>query len=138
MSKQIDIEYCGAWGYGGPATRLKDFISKNYGENVEIKTHSAGATTGTIKVSWIKGGALATVWEKNKAETEAGHAQILAALKANAWLSRLSLEWKIEKWGGLLKLGKFFEEHDYLFHKITSIHFYLFLPLSEIQNILLS
>jgi len=26
MVKSIDIEYCGGWGYGGPANRLKKSI----------------------------------------------------------------------------------------------------------------
>ena len=84
MGKQIDIEYCGSWGYGGPATRLKDYIKKNLGEDVEIKTHSAQGVTGTIKVSWINGGDLKTVWNKGKAETEGGHEAIIALLKQNA------------------------------------------------------
>ena len=86
MSKQIDIEYCGSWGYGGPSKRVKDYIIKNYGEQVEVNTHSSTGVTGVIKVSWIKNGALQPVWSKGKAETESGHAEILALLKQNAWL----------------------------------------------------
>lgn len=81
MSKKVDIEYCGAWGYGGPASKLKAFIAGNYGEPLDINVHSANGTTGTIKVSWIKNGALQTVWEKGKQDTINGHAQILALLK---------------------------------------------------------
>ena len=93
MSNQVDIEYCGSWGYGGPATRLKDYISKNYGENLNIKTHSATGVTGTIKVSWIKGGSLDTVWEKGKAETEGAHAEILGLLKQKAWFKTIGTDY---------------------------------------------
>jgi hypothetical protein len=85
MSKIIDIEYCGAWGYGGPATRLKDYIKQNYGSEVEVKCHSAGSTTGTIQVSWIKQGALNTVWNKGKLDTTKNHETILGLLKQNEW-----------------------------------------------------
>ena len=62
MSKKVDIEYCGAWGYGGPAMKLKQFLLNTYGSPLEINVHSANGTTGTIKVAWIKNGALQTVW----------------------------------------------------------------------------
>lgn len=84
MSKVVDIEYCGAWGYGGPATRLKDFIIKNI-EGVQVKCHSANGTTGVIQVSWDKNGKLETVWKKGKQETNENHAQIVALLKQSQW-----------------------------------------------------
>jgi len=37
--------------------------------------------TSTVKVSWSNGGALQTVWEKGKAATESGHAEIVQLLK---------------------------------------------------------
>ena len=80
MSNKIDIEYCGSWGYGGPANRLKKSITENL-PGVEVNSHSAKGQTGTIKVSWIKNGALQTVWEKGKAATENGHSSIVALLK---------------------------------------------------------
>lgn len=62
MPKQIDIEYCGSWGYGGAAKRLKEAIEKGYGDKLDIKVHPANDVTSTIKVSWINGGQLKTVW----------------------------------------------------------------------------
>jgi hypothetical protein len=50
---------------------------------VTINAHSAKGQTGTIKVSWVKNGALQTVWENSKQATIQGHAQILALLKQN-------------------------------------------------------
>lgn len=77
---KIDIEYCGACGYGGPAKRVRDSILKAF-PNDKVNSHSANSKTGTIKVSWVKGGNLATVWNKGKAETETGHSQIIDLLK---------------------------------------------------------
>lgn len=84
MSNKIDIEYCGSWGYGGPANRLKKSILENL-PGVEVNCHSAMGKTGTIKVSWSKGGNLSTVWNKGRGETENGHAEIVALLKQNQW-----------------------------------------------------
>lgn len=85
MSKKVDIEYCGAWGYGGPAMKLKQFLLSNYTAPLEINLHSANGTTGTIKVSWIKNGALQTVWEEGRQDTINGHQQILGLLKQHEW-----------------------------------------------------
>jgi len=73
MSVKIDIEYCGSWGYGGPANRLKNTIKANY-PGVEINTHSAKGSTGVITVKWVREGKMETVWSKGKAATEGGHA----------------------------------------------------------------
>ena len=56
----VDIEYCGAWGYGAPANKLKKAVAEATGKDVNC--HSAGTKTGTIKVSVAKNGALTTVW----------------------------------------------------------------------------
>jgi hypothetical protein len=48
---------------------------------VEVNCHSASGKTGSIKVSWIKNGALQTVWENGKGATENGHSAIVALLK---------------------------------------------------------
>lgn len=61
--------------------KLKQFLLTNYTAPLEINLHSANGTTGTIKVSWIKNGALQTVWEKGRQDTINGHQQILALLK---------------------------------------------------------
>lgn len=86
MSNKVDIEYCGSWGYGGPAQRVKKAIIEQL-PGVEVNCHSANGKTGTIKVSWVKGGNLQTVWEKGRGDTEAGHAAIVALLKQSQWTS---------------------------------------------------
>ena len=115
MPNKIDIEYCGAWGYGGPATNLKKKIEADLG--VEVNSHSANGVTGTIKVSWVKDGKLETVWEKNKADTVNGHDEILKLLKSSQWAEpletdRLQMKSTSETWGVLWGT-------DDLFHKTT-------------------
>lgn len=72
MSKVIDIEYCGGWGYGGPAMRLKKSLTEAY-PDVEINCHSAKDLTSKIEVAWIEGGNKQIVWSKGRADTENGH-----------------------------------------------------------------
>lgn len=79
LSNKVDIEYCGACGYGGPANRLKKAIISALG--VDVDAHSANSKTGIIKVSWVKGGNLMTVWNKGREPTEAGHSLIIDLLK---------------------------------------------------------
>ena len=55
MVKTIDIEYCGGWGYGGPANRLKKSIADSF-PDVTINCHSAKGMTSKIEVAWIDGG----------------------------------------------------------------------------------
>lgn len=40
MAKIIDIEYCDAWGFGGPALKLKKSLQNEY-PDAEINCHSA-------------------------------------------------------------------------------------------------
>ena len=68
MSKSIDIEYCGAWGYGGPSLRLKKALQESF-PDVEINSHSAGKVTGKIDVAWIIDGKKNVIWSNGKAET---------------------------------------------------------------------
>ncbi len=107
MSKSIDIEYCGSWGYGGPATQLKNSIAQSI-PNAQISVHSAGAKTGTIKVSVVEAGNRNVVWNKGRGETVSGHAEIIAALKqAGFWAKRRQLRSKaIMKWKMTLKLSE--------------------------------
>ena len=104
----IEIEYCGAWGYGGPATRLKDRLSKDLG--VPVSAHSASGTTSVIEVRVCKGGNKDSIWKKGKAETEAAHNEIVGLAKKALWMIVKSVEQIVSKWGELLKLGEFFEE----------------------------
>lgn len=97
----IEIEYCGAWGYGGPATRLKDRLAKDLG--VSVSAHSASGVTGVIEVRWVKGGNKETIWKKGKAETEAAHDEIVQLMKKSQWES-IPVEQIIDKWKELLKL----------------------------------
>ena len=66
MSKVIDIEYCGSWGYGGPALRLKKALQEAF-PDVEINNHSASSKTGKIEVAWIDGGNKKIIWANGKA-----------------------------------------------------------------------
>lgn len=84
MVKAIDIEYCGGWGYGGPATRLKKSLEAAF-PGVEIKMHSADGTTGKIEVAWIDNGKKSIVWSKGKADTENGHNTVVNNLKEAQW-----------------------------------------------------
>ena len=68
MSKVIDIEYCGGWGYGGPALRLKKALAVKF-PDVEINNHSAKGLTGKVEVAWIKDGQKQIIWSKGKADT---------------------------------------------------------------------
>ena len=85
LMSSIEIEYCGAWGYGGPATRLKDRLAKDLG--VPVSAHSANGVTGVIEVKWVKGGNKETIWKKGKAETEAAHDEIVSIAKKSKWES---------------------------------------------------
>lgn len=72
MPKVIDIEYCGGWGYGGPASRLKKSLEQAF-PGVEINSHSAQGMTSLIEVSWIDNGQKNKVWSKGKTDTESNH-----------------------------------------------------------------
>ncbi len=72
MPKAIDIEYCGGWGYGGPALRLKKALQEAF-PNVEINNHSASTLTSKIEVAWIEDGNKNIIWSKGKADTEGNH-----------------------------------------------------------------
>ena len=80
MPKIIDIEYCGGWGYGGPALRLKKIIEAAFA-GVEISCHSASTMTSKIEVAWIDNGTKSIVWSKGKADTEKNHQEIVKLLK---------------------------------------------------------
>ena len=80
MAKVIDIEYCGAWGYGGSALRLKKALAERF-PNVEINCHSANGTTGKIEVSWIIDGKKSIIWGKGREDTNAAHEQIGKLMK---------------------------------------------------------
>lgn len=84
MVKTIDIEYCGAWGYGGPANRLKKSIAEAF-PNVNINCHSAKGTTSKIEVAWIDEGQKNIIWSKGKADTENNHQEIINILKSKQW-----------------------------------------------------
>lgn len=79
---KIYIEYCGGWGYGGPALRLKKSIAAAF-PNVDIECQSADGTTSKIEVFLIEGANKKLVWSKGKADTENGHNEIIKLL--NQW-----------------------------------------------------
>lgn len=72
MSQKIDIEYCGAWGYGGPALRLKKYVQAHFPDKT-IDCHSANGATSKIEVGWVKEGNKNLVWSDGKAQTEKAH-----------------------------------------------------------------
>lgn len=84
MSNKIDIEYCGGWGYGGPALKLKKAIAAKF-PDVEINNHSAKGTTGKIEVGWIINGQKKIVWSDGRAKTEESHNAIIDLLKNSQW-----------------------------------------------------
>lgn len=65
MVKAIDIEYCGSWGYGGAADRLKKELHKVF-PDVEIICHAFHGKSQKIEVSWIEEGHKHVVWSKSK------------------------------------------------------------------------
>lgn len=73
---RIIIEYCGGWGYGGPANRLKKFIAEHI-PNIEIENISAGKTTSKIEVYWVAGDERKAIWSNGKAATEENHKEIV-------------------------------------------------------------
>ena len=112
MAKEIDIEYCGGWGYGGPANRLKTAIAAKF-PDVKINCHSAKGMTSKIEVAWIENGQKTIVWSKGKAETENGHAQVIAAL-GGKWEKSLRQGDSVIKWKKTLKVRSFFKRLDWL------------------------
>ena len=98
MGKKIDIEYCGGWGYGGPAMRLKKAIQAAF-PDVEIDCHSASGMTSKIEVSWIDGANKQIIWSKGKADTENGHVAIIANLKISNWSQKFEVSQSLnERW----------------------------------------
>jgi selT/selW/selH-like putative selenoprotein len=84
MAKILDIEYCGAWGYGPSATQLKKALAAVFPE-VEINCHSAGSSTSKIEVAWISEGQKKMVWSDSKKATNDNHAKIIELVKGSAW-----------------------------------------------------
>lgn len=112
MSKYIDIEYCGSWGYGGPANRLKAAIAKSY-PDVEIKCHSANGATSVIEVNVVVNGTKHQIWRKGKADTENGHAAIVAAIKPLLWSIEDKKKVQSMNEKELLKIWSFFKTVDW-------------------------
>ncbi len=77
---KVVIEYCGGWGFRGPANNLKQSIVQAY-PNVEIESVSAGQKTSKIEVFWIDGGNKQAVWTNGRAQTDSNHQQIVDSLK---------------------------------------------------------
>ena len=115
MVKHIDIEYCGAWGYGGPATRLKKEVEAAFA-GVQVSCHSAGKSTSVITVSWIDdNGNKKVLWSKGRADTENSHKEIVQLLKDNQWVMR-NLEWMRSQSineGELLNFGALLNNFDW-------------------------
>lgn len=72
MSKKIDIEYCGSWGFKGPAARLKNILQQAF-PNHPISTQPASAKTSRIEVKIVEGENKNIVWSDTKINTEQGH-----------------------------------------------------------------
>ncbi len=65
---KIYIEYCGGWGYGAPALRLKKSLLAAY-PDVEIDCQSSEGMTQKVEVFWIEGNNKRLIWSKGKADT---------------------------------------------------------------------
>lgn len=85
---KIYIEYCGGWGFGGPALRLKKSLIQEF-TNVDIECQSAYDVTSKIEVYWIEGINKKLIWSKGKADTENNHAEIIKLLKQ--WARKIFL-----------------------------------------------
>lgn len=68
MVKVIDIEYCGGWGFGGPAQRLQKALKQAY-PDLEVNIHSANGRTSLIEVAILDGDKKQMIWSKGKADT---------------------------------------------------------------------
>ena len=92
---KIIIEYCGGWGYRGPANNLKQSIVQAY-PKVDIESVSAGTKTSKIEVFWIDGGKKEVVWSNGRAQTDSAHQQIVESLKQ--WCNWIAAKlWKAKK-----------------------------------------
>lgn len=86
MAKKIEIEYCGGWGWGGTATRLKKAVQQAFA-GVDIDCHSANGWTGKVVVSWVDGANKKHVWDGGRDATDSGHATVINALKSTQWVT---------------------------------------------------
>lgn len=84
MSNKIDIEFCGGWGYGGPANNLKKAIAAKF-PGVEINNHSAKGMTSKIEVGWMVNGQKKIIWSEGKQKTEQNHNTIIDLLNNSRW-----------------------------------------------------
>lgn len=91
---KIYIEYCGGWGFGGPALRLKKALMAAF-PNVEIDCQSADGWTNKVEVYWIEGATKKLYWSKGKADTENGHNEIITLLKSAWWNRKERWNWKL-------------------------------------------
>lgn len=53
MSRFIDIEYCGSWGYGPLAMHLKRFLERCYPKE-KIYCHASQFKTLLVVVAWCR------------------------------------------------------------------------------------
>ena len=68
MPKVIQIEYCGGWGYGWRAARVRDLLQQNF-PTTKINYFSLMAT-GKIEVFWVKDGKKEIVWSGGRQDTQ--------------------------------------------------------------------
>jgi len=95
---RIIIEYCGGWGYGGPANRLKKAIVEHI-PGLEVECISAGKMTSKIEVYWVSGDERKAIWSNGKAATEENHKEIVNLIKQHMWAQKSSKNWKLSvKW----------------------------------------
>lgn len=79
MVKEIEIEYCGSWGYGGPANSLKNAIAQKF-PDAKFNLHSANGKTGVIKVVLTENGQKREIWSQGRDATNKNHQQIIELL----------------------------------------------------------
>ena len=68
MPNTIKIEYCGGWGYGWIASRVRNLLLQSF-PDATMDFKSARGITGKVEVSWIKDGKKEVVWSGGRQET---------------------------------------------------------------------
>lgn len=71
-NKNINIEYCGSWGFRGPAGRLKNLLQQAFPQS-KVSIQEAPTITSKIEVKVVEGHNNSTIWSEGRAKTESSH-----------------------------------------------------------------
>lgn len=96
MNKKIEVEYCGSWGFRGPASRLKNILQQAFpGSNVGLI--EAASSTSRIDVKVVDGDKQSIVWSGNRAEATKSDEEIKQKIKNTMWFV-LEIETRETHW----------------------------------------